>query len=100
MIEESKKETERKAEIDTETDTERAVPPEDIQVGICPYFVRDRGKGLVYCECARFRFPDPAARREIVYRFCAHPTGYKTCMLKQCLDNHYERKYAYETCSE
>ena len=76
--------------------TERIVPPEDVQVGICPYFVRDRGKGLVYCECARFRFPDKEARREIVYRFCAHPTGYKTCMIKNCLDHHYERKYAHE----
>ncbi len=63
------------------------------QVGICPYYIRDRGKGLVYCECARFRFPDLQARREILYRFCAHPTGYKSCMIKQCLDNYYERKY-------
>ncbi len=71
-----------------------AVPlPEDIHVGICPYYVRDRGKGLVYCECARFRFPDAGARREIVYRFCAHPTGYKDCMIKQSLDHYYERKY-------
>ncbi len=69
-------------------------PPEDMKVGICPYYVRDRGKGLVYCECARFRFPDAGVRREIVYRFCAHPTGYKTCMLKQSLDHYYERKFA------
>ncbi len=71
-------------------------PPEDLHVGICPYYVRDRGKGLVYCECARFRFPDAGARREIVYKFCAHPTGYKNCMLKQSLDHYYERKYAHE----
>ncbi len=67
--------------------------PEELNVGICPYFVRDRGKGLVYCECARFRFPDKLARREIVYRFCAHPSGYKSCALKQCMDNYYERKF-------
>ncbi len=72
-------------------DPERA--QEEMQVGICPYFIRDRGKGLVYCECARFRFPDRMARREIVYRFCAHPTGYKSCALKQALDHYYERKY-------
>ncbi len=75
-------------------------PPDDTQVGICPYYVRDRGNGLVYCECARFRFPDAEARREIVYRFCAHPTGYKTCMLKISLDHHYERKFAYHENKE
>ena len=60
---------------------------------ICPYFMRDRGKGVVYCECAKFRFPDKVSRREIVYRFCAHPEGYKACMIKQALDHYYERKY-------
>ncbi len=89
MVEEREKET----ETDKKT---RELPPEDIQAGICPYFVRDRGKGLVYCECARFRFPDAGARREIVYRFCAHPTGYKACAIKVCLDNYYERKFEHE----
>ncbi len=65
----------------------------DLHVGICPYFMRDRGKGIVYCECAKFKFPDKGARREIVYRFCAHPEGYKACMIKQALDHYYERKY-------
>ncbi len=65
----------------------------DLQVGICPYYLRDRGKGRVYCECCRFDFPDKISRREILYRFCAHPTGYKACMIKQALDNYYERKY-------
>ncbi len=61
--------------------------------GICPYYIRDRGKSGLYCECARLRFPDTLSRREIVYRYCAHPTGYKTCMIKQALDHYYERKY-------
>ncbi len=65
----------------------------ELKIGLCPYYVRDRGHGLLYCECARIRFPDKIARREIVYRFCAHPEGYKTCMFKQCLDNYYERKF-------
>ncbi len=65
----------------------------DLKVGICPYYLRNRGKGLVYCECARFRFPDAASCREILYRFCAHPTGYKSCVLKIAMDNYYERKY-------
>ena len=62
--------------------------------GICPYYIRDRGNGMVYCECARFRFPDKLARREIVYGFCAHPENYKKCALKQAMDHYYERKYS------
>lgn len=65
----------------------------EVCVGICPYFLRDRGKGMVYCECARFRFPDKLARREIVYSFCAHPDNYKKCVLKQAMDHFYERKF-------
>ena len=61
--------------------------------GICPYFTRERSHGVVSCECARLKFPDRESRREIVYRFCAHPEGYKACMLKQALDHYYERKY-------
>ena len=60
---------------------------------ICPYFIKDRGRGIVNCECAKFKFPDRGSRREIVYRFCAHPTGYKACMIKQAMDHYYERKY-------
>ena len=62
--------------------------------GICPYFMRDRGKMGLYCECARLKFPDRLARREIIYTYCGHPEGYKTCMLKQAMDHFYERKYA------
>ncbi|MBO5041442.1 MAG: hypothetical protein J6D87_00605 [Clostridia bacterium] len=62
--------------------------------GICPYYLRDRGNGLVYCECARFRFPDKLARREIVYGYCAHPDHYKQCPIKQTMDHFYERKYS------
>ena len=62
--------------------------------GICPYFTRERSHGVVSCECARLKFPDRDSRREIVYRYCAHPEGYKACMLKQALDHYYERKYA------
>lgn len=72
---------------------ESALTEEDAGGIMCPYFVRDRGRGCVQCECARFRFPDPPTRREIVYRFCAHPTGYKACVLKQAMDHYYERKY-------
>jgi hypothetical protein len=77
---------------DSITDTP-AQTEQDLHEGICPYFYRDRGKGIVYCECAKFRFPDKESRREILYRYCAHPEGYKSCMLKQALDHHYERKY-------
>lgn len=72
-----------------------ADPEVDVNVGICPYFKRDRGKGRINCEGASFRFPDKLARREYLYRFCAHPSGYKICPLKVALDHHYERKYDY-----
>ena len=62
--------------------------------GLCPYFVRERSPGILSCECARMKFPDRYSRREVVYRYCAHPDGYKACMLKQALDHYYERKYA------
>ena len=54
----------------------------ELCVGICPYYLRDRGNGMVYCECARFRFPDKLARREIVYGFCAHPENYKNLIVR------------------
>jgi len=66
---------------------------QETHVGYCPYFCRERSQGVVYCEGARLKFPDRDARREILYRFCAHPEGYKACMLKQALDHYYERKY-------
>ena len=62
--------------------------------GFCPYFQREKGRGVVYCECAKFRFPDKQSRRDIVYRFCAHPEQYKQCPIKQAMDHYYERKYA------
>lgn len=70
-----------------------AVPDEEGEV-ICPYFIRDRGQGIVYCECANFHFPDKLARREYVFHFCGHPTGYKDCPIKQAMDHFYDRKYA------
>ena len=66
---------------------------QDTHIGYCPYFYRERSQGVVYCEGARLKFPDKDARREILYRYCAHPEGYKACMLKQALDHYYERKY-------
>ncbi len=64
--------------------------------GICPYFRKEQSGGKVYCEGATLRFPDRQARRDIVYRFCAHPDGYNDCPLKQALDGYYARKYARE----
>ena len=37
--------------------------------------------------------PTRRSQRPILYRYCAHPEGYKACMLKQALDHYYERKY-------
>lgn len=61
--------------------------------GVCPYYMRDRGRGHIYCEGAVFRFPDIKARREYVYAYCAHPTGYGRCPLKQVMDHFYERRF-------
>lgn len=66
---------------------------EEAPEGICPYFIRDRGRGVIYCECARFHFPDKLSRREIVYTYCAHPTGYKQCVIKCAMDGFYQRKF-------
>ena len=68
--------------------------PEENREGICPYYMRDRGHGVIYCECARFHFPDKKSRRAIVYTYCAHPSGYKLCAIKQAMDHYYERKYS------
>ncbi len=64
--------------------------------GYCPYYRRLSEAGSLHCEAGRLRFPDAPGRRAIVYRFCAHPEGYKACMLKVMLDEYYERKYAHE----
>ena len=66
---------------------------QEIRVGYCPYFGRERSSWVVTCEGACLKFPDREARREVLYRYCAHPEGYKACMLKQALDHYYERKY-------
>lgn len=73
---------------------EEARREENIAVGICPFFKSDRECGRVSCEGANFHFPDKEARREFVYRFCAHPDGYKECPLQTTLNHYYERKYA------
>ena len=66
---------------------------ENIAVGICPFFLQDRGNGRVSCEGASLKFPDKEARREFVYRLCAHPDGYKACRMRMALEHYYERKY-------
>ena len=75
------------------------LPGTDEPEQICPYFIRDRGKGVIYCECAYFHFPDKLARREYVYTFCGHPAGYKKCPIKQLMDRFYDRMYADQSCA-
>ena len=70
-----------------------AIKEENIAVGICPFFLQDRGNGRVSCEGASLKFPDREARREFVYRLCAHPEGYKECRMRLALEHYYERKY-------
>lgn len=59
----------------------------------CPFFLRDRGNGQIYCEICTFKFPDKESRRAWVYKYCAHPSQYTACPLGQLLQDHYERKY-------
>ena len=72
---------------------EQARREENAVLGICPFFKQDRGGGRLSCEGANIRFPDKEARREFVYRLCAHPEGYKTCPMQMTLEHYYERKY-------
>ena len=69
------------------------VKEENVAIGICPFFLQDRGNGRVSCEGASLKFPDREARREFVYRLCAHPEGYKECRMRMALEHYYERKY-------
>ena len=67
--------------------------------GICPFFIRDRGlncskKYCVTCEGCSFKFPDNITRREFLYRFCAHPDGYKNCTMYKVLCDYYNRLYS------
>ena len=65
--------------------------------GMCPYFKKIPDDKKITCECAKFTFPDRIARRDLLYGFCAHPTAYKNCILKQSMDKYYyERKYDIE----
>lgn len=62
--------------------------------GMCPYLRKMKDKQEVYCECAKFKFPDSVARREIIYAYCAHPTDFNNCAFKQVMDRYYyERKF-------
>ena len=61
--------------------------------GMCPYFLKDNGLKAMYCECIRIKFPDKQSRRDIVFRYCAHPDGYRDCVFKKMMDEYYERKY-------
>ena len=64
--------------------------------GICPYIKDIQGCNKTVCECAEFTFPDKISRREVLYRYCGHPTGWKDCTFKAVLDGYYDRKYAGE----
>ena len=57
---------------------------------MCPYFRYEKA-GITHCECGDLRFPDRKARRDMVYRYCAHPTDYGACPLKRAMDGYYER---------
>ena len=59
----------------------------------CPFFQRERNNKVRYivCEVGCIRFADSAMRRDIVYKHCADPEGYKDCPFYCALKNYYER---------
>ena len=60
--------------------------------GACQYFLHERD-GEAYCEGCRLIFPDKLARREFVYRYCAHPDkGFRDCPVYRFMENYYERQ--------
>ena len=61
--------------------------------GVCPYYRYEKA-GVTYCECGELRFPDRAARRSVVYGYCAHPSAYHKCPLKHAMDGYYERSFS------
>jgi hypothetical protein len=61
--------------------------------GMCPYLKDAKDMRRTVCECAKFTFPDRAARREILYGYCGHPTAWKSCPLKISMDHYYDRRY-------
>lgn len=70
--------------------------------GMCPYLKDARSCERTICECARFTFPDKIARRDILYKYCGHPTGWRECMFKAVMDGYYDRKYSADdaACTE
>ena len=59
----------------------------------CPFFKKERNDEIKYviCEVGCIRFKDAAMRRQIAYKYCAHPEGYKECPVYRALVNYYER---------
>ncbi len=62
--------------------------------GMCPYLKDARSCERTVCECARFTFPDKVSRRELLYCYCGHPTGWRSCTFKPIMDRFYERLYS------
>ena len=61
----------------------------------CPFYVgerRLRGRYILNCEGGRLAMPDLLSRRELVYKTCAHPDGWKSCPIAAALEGHYERQ--------
>ena len=61
----------------------------------CPYFATEK-KDSITGECGKIKFYDKQHKRDFVYVYCAHPTGYNKCTMKCLLDKYYERKFKRE----
>lgn len=67
----------------------------------CPFYLKEgykdkNGLRRLYCDGAVLKFPDIEARRSYVYTLCAHPTGYKTCIIYKYMYEFFMKKYSEE----
>ena len=66
-------------------------------VGMCPFYMYDRGN-MLFCEGATLKYPDKKAKKDHLDCYCCNgDSGYKKCMVNSLLENYYERLYNGET---
>lgn len=66
---------------------------DDVKLAVCPYYSKEVNDRL-RCEGGSIKFPDKAARKEIVYQYCSSIENCQKCTLYQMLTNYYDRLYS------
>ena len=57
----------------------------------CPYFSSLKKREL-QCEMAELNFPDEAAMRGFLQKFCSHHPGWRQCAIAKAMNEYYERR--------